>query len=386
MSVESGAERTVHPRWSDAVCREKIGRTRESRAQIGVLSGEGIGPEVIGAALEVLEAARSAGRANIEIRTGGTIGRDAELMTGRPLTEEVVEFCSAVFEDGGVVLCGPGGGRFVYDLRRRFDLYCKISPLKPVGGLLEAGPLKARCVEGVDILIVRENVGGVYQGDWRETAHERDGRVCEHAFRYSEVQVRRLLEAAASLAARRKGKLAVIVKEGGIPAVSALWRDLGREAASGAGVAVSFVDIDLAAYRLVADPLSFDVLAAPNLFGDVLADVGAALLASRGMSFSGNFSESGAAVYQTNHGSALDLAGQGRANPIGQISSIAMMLRESFRLGREAAWIEAAVEDVLRLGFRTFDIAEPGATIVGTAELGRRVAAEVERRASSGRG
>ena len=206
MSVESGAERTVHPRWSDAVCREKIGRTRESRAQIGVLPGEGIGPEVIGAALEVLDAARSAGGADIEIRTGGTIGRDAELMTGRPLTEEVAEFCSAVFEDGGVVLCGPGGGRFVYDLRRRFDLYCKISPLKPVGGLLEAGPLKARCVEGVDILIVRENVGGVYQGEWRETAHERDGRVCEHAFRYSEVQVRRLLEAAASLAARAQGQ------------------------------------------------------------------------------------------------------------------------------------------------------------------------------------
>ena len=177
-------------------------------------------------------------------------------------------------------------------------------------------------------------------------------------------------------AARRKGKLAVVVKDGGIPTVSALWRDLGREAASRAGVAATFVDIDLAAYRLVSDPLSFDVLAAPNLFGDVLADVGAVLLASRGMSFSGNFSESGAAVYQTNHGSALDLAGQGRANPIGQISSIAMMLRESFGLGREAAWIEAAVEEVLRLGFRTFDIAEPGSTIVGTAELGRRVAAE----------
>ena len=386
MSVESGAERTVHPRWSDAICREKNGRTGESRARIGVLAGEGIGPEVVAVALEVLEAARSAGGADIEIRTGGTIGRDAELMTGRPLTEEVVSFCSELFEDGGALICGPGGGRFVYDLRRRFDLYCKISPLKPVGGLLEAGPMKARSVEGVDILIIRENVGGVYQGDWRETAHDRDGRVCEHAFRYSEVQVRRLLSAAASLAARRKGKLAVVVKDGGIPSVSALWRDLGVEAASRSGVAASFVDIDLAAYRLVADPLSFDVLAAPNLFGDVLADVGAVLLASRGMSFSGNFSESGAAVYQTNHGSALDLAGQGRANPIGQISSIAMMLRESFGLGREAAWIEAAVEDVLRLGFRTFDIAEPGSTIVGTAELGRRVAAEIERRAHSGRG
>jgi 3-isopropylmalate dehydrogenase len=385
LSVESSEERGVHRCWSDVVSG-RSGRPGSARALIGVLPGEGIGPEVVGAALEVLEAVRSAGGGDFEIRSGGTmsIGRDAELMSGRALTEEVAAFCAGVFADGGAVLCGPGGGRFVYDLRRRFDLFCKISPLKPVGCLLEAGPLKARCVDGVDILIVRENVGGVYQGDWRETAHERDGRVCEHAFRYSESQVRRLVDAAASLAARRRGKLAVVVKDGGIPTVSALWRDLGREAASRAGVAATFVDIDLAAYRLVADPLAFDVLAAPNLFGDVLADVGAVLLASRGMSFSGNFAENGAAVYQTNHGSALDLAGQDLANPLGQIASAAMMLRESFGFAREAAWIEAAVEEVLRLGFRTSDIAEPGATVVGTAELGRRVAAEGARRAAAG--
>ena len=100
------------------------------------------------------------------------------------------------------------------------------------------------------------------------------------------------------------------------------------------------------------------MIATSNLFGDVLADLGAVLLASRGLSFSGNFSQDGAAVYQTNHGSALDLADQGRANPIGQISSLGMMLRESFGLVREAAWIEAAIAEVLRLGFRTFDVAE----------------------------
>jgi 3-isopropylmalate dehydrogenase len=384
MSVESGEERGVRPSWRDTVCSGRSVRPPTARALVGVLPGEGIGPEVTRAALGALEAVRAGGGADFEIRSGGTlpIGRDAELMTGRALTDEVAAFCDGVFEGGGAVLCGPGGGRFVYDLRRRFDLFCKISPLKPAACLLEAGRLKSRCVEGADILIVRENVGGVYQGDWRETAHERDGRVCEHAFRYSETQVRRLLDAAARLAAGRRRRLAVVVKDGGIPTVSALWRDVGREAAARAGVEATFVDIDLAAYRLVADPLSFDVLAAPNLFGDVLADVGAVLLASRGMSFSGNFAESGAAVYQTNHGSALDLAGQDRANPVGQIASTAMMLRESFGLAREAAWIESAVEEVLRLGFRTFDVAEAGATIVGTTELGRRIAEETARRAS----
>jgi len=358
-------------------------KARAGRIVLGILPGEGIGPDVIGAALEVLHALQSAGAADFEIRTGGAIGREAELMTGRTLTDDVSAFCEETFGEGGAVLCGPGGGRFVYDLRRRFDLFCKISPLKPVGVLCEAGRLKAACVAGTDILIVRENSAGVYQGEWRETADPEGGRVAEHAFRYTEAQVRRLLEAACALAAARTGKVAVVIKEGGIPAVSALWRDVGRESAARAGVDASFVDIDLAAYRLVQDPLSFDVIAASNLFGDVLADVGAVLLASRGMSFSGNFSSTGAAVYQTNHGSAQDLSGQGRANPIGQIASAAMMLRESFGLAREAAWIEASVEDVLRHGFRTFDIAEPGTIVVGTAELGRRIAAEVERRANA---
>ena len=121
------------------------------------------------------------------------------------------------------------------------------------------------------------------------------------------------------------------------------------------------------------------MVAAPNLFGDVLTDLGAVLLGSRGLSFSGNFSEDGAAVYQTNHGSALDLAGLDRANPLGQISTLALMLRESFGLAREADWVERGIAEVLRFGFRTFDIAEEGTTIVGTAEMGERVAAAVER-------
>lgn len=366
--------------WTDAVFREPRRGAPSGRFTVGVLPGEGIGPEVIQAALSVLSAAE-AGGASFDVRTGGPIGRDAELLTGRPLTDDVTVFCEEVFSSGGAVLAGPGGGRFVYDLRRRFDLFCKVSPLRPIDSLLEAGRLKPRCVAGTDVLVVRENVGGEYLGEGRETVDDREGRVCEHSFRYTERQVRRLLNVAAALAADRKGRLDVVVKDGGIPGVSALWRHVGTEAAARVRVDVRFVDIDLAAYRLVQDPLSFDVLAAANLFGDVLADVGAVLISSRGMSFSGNFSEDGAAVYQTNHGSALDLAGRGRANPIGQIASLAMMLRESFGLTREAGWIETGVAEVLRHGFRTFDITEPGTVIVGTAELGDRVASAVRRQA-----
>jgi 3-isopropylmalate dehydrogenase len=279
------------------------------------------------------------------------------------------------------VLAGPGGGRFVYELRERFDLYCKLSPLKPFLPLLEAGSLKAARVAGADVLIVRENAGGEYFGRWRDDAPEGGERVCEHAFRYSDAQVRRLVGAAARLAAARRGSLAVVVKDGGFPSVSALWRDLAREAAARERVALRVLDIDLAAYLLVREPLSFDVIAASNLFGDVLADVGAVLLASRGASFSGNFSAGGAAVYQTNHGSALDIAGQDRANPIGQICSLAMLLRESFGLDREAAWIEEAIAEVAGLGFRTFDVAGEGGRVIGTAEMGGRIADAVRRRA-----
>jgi 3-isopropylmalate dehydrogenase len=351
---------------------------------IGVLPGEGIGPEVIGAALTVLSAVESAGGARFEVRTGGPIGREAEVLSGRTLTEEVASFCADLFGAGGAILAGPGGGRFVYDLRRRFDLFCKISPLCPMDALAHAGRLKVSAVAGADILILRENVGGVYQGEWSEASDPTEGRVCDHRFRYSERQVRRILEAAAALASRRRGQLAVVVKDSGIPAVSALWRDVGEAAASRAGVRAVFTDVDLMAYRLIQEPRAFDVIAAPNLFGDILADLGAVLLGSRGLSFSGNFSEDGAAVYQTNHGSAPDLAGLDQANPIGQIASLAMLLRESFGLAREAAWIEAGIGDVLRLGLRTFDILEEGTSLVGTAEMGERIASAVLRLARAG--
>ena len=369
-------------RWTDTIFLEDRPAVSAGRRIVAVLPGEGIGPEVVAAALRVLAAVEaSCSGVGFEVRTGGAIGRDAELLSGRALTDEVVDFCSDAFAAGGAVLSGPGGNRFVYDLRRRFDLFCKLSPLRPLQPLREAGRLRASAVAGTDVLIVRENSGGVYQGEWRETVGA-DGRVCEHSFRYTEAQVRRLLDAAVRLAARRSGRLCVVVKDGGVPTVTALWRDVGREIADRKGVEATFVDVDLAGYRLIQDPRSFDVIAAPNLFGDVLADLGAVLLGSRGLSFSGNFSSSGGAVYQTNHGSAHDLAGGGTANPIGQIASAAMMLRESFGMAHEAALVERAVDEVLRMGFRTFDVAEPGTTVVGTAELAERIAAEVERIAS----
>jgi 3-isopropylmalate dehydrogenase len=182
------------------------------------------------------------------------------------------------------------------------------------------------------------------------------------------------LQASAHLAKQRRGDLAVVWKESGIPAISSLWRRCAESAAQAHGVRFRMVDVDFMAYQLICAPHDFDVVAAPNLFGDVLADLGAALLGSRGVSFSGNFSQAGNAAYQTNHGAAHALAGSDRANPVGQILSLSMMLRESFGLGQQSAAIRNAVRSVWREGFRTEDVAAGGLRVVGTREMGLRVA------------
>lgn len=335
---------------------------------VGVLEGEGVGPEVIGVSLQALAALEGCGLAPVEVRCGP---RD-------PGFEEASAFCAGIFQAGGAVLSGPFGGRFVYDLRRRFDLFCKLSPLKPSAALRGASRLRPEFLAGVDIVVVRENTGGVYQGRWGETSGP-GGRVAEHSFSYGEAEVRRILAVGARLAASRRGRMTVIVKPGGVPSVSRLWCDCAADAACAAGVELANLDADYAAYRLVQHAHDLDVIVAPNMLGDILIDLGAVLLGSRGASFSGNFSPAGDAVYQTNHGAARDLAGTGRANPAGQVLSLAMLLRESFRLDGAASLLEAALEDAWLRGFRTFDVMAPGATVVGTAEMGDRIAESVAR-------
>jgi 3-isopropylmalate dehydrogenase len=343
---------------------------------IGVLLGEGVGPEVMRAALAVLEAVAETTGERFDLRVGGDVGRAALERSGCELSPEVAEFCASIFADGGAVLCGPGGGRFVYDLRARFDLYCKLTPIVPFAALDDAGILRAHATRDVDVVVVRENRGGIYFG-----THDRDPRrrTARHAFEYRPSEVARIVEVAASLARARRGRLTVVVKSGGIPAVSALWREEAERVCAAHEVVLDVLDVDNAAYQLVAAAAAFDVIVAPNLFGDVLSDLGAVLLRSRGMSYSGNFGVDGVAVYQTGHGAAYDLAGTDQANPLGQIQSMAMMLRESLGLAGAADRIVAAIEHVLTTKIRTTDLAAAGATVVGTREMGARVADAVRR-------
>jgi 3-isopropylmalate dehydrogenase len=364
------------PRHSDCIGPEPEGRERD-RFLIGVLPGEGIGPEVTRCALDVLHALEKTTGTRFELRTGGVIGRAAESASGAALTDEVRDFCRSVFAEGGAILNGPGGGRYVYDLRRDLDLFLKISPLKPLPELLDAGRLKKEALRDVDIVMLRENVSGIYQGESFDERDEKGARVVRHIFSSGEPVLRRFLAAACRLAATRRGRLTVVYKESGLAAMSALWKDCALPEASAAGVDVEFMDVDHMAYQLVQDAARFDVIAAPNLCGDILADLGAVLLASRGLSYSGNFSPRREAVYQTNHGCAHDLAGKDSANPLAHILTLAMMLRESFNLTRESHLIVNAVRRALGAGWRTADIAQPGCRVIGMAEMGRRVAEHI---------
>jgi len=349
---------------------------------IGVLPGEGVGPEVIGCALEVLRSVAQTERLRFEVRQGSVIGRAAEQVGGAALSHEVIAFCEAVFAAGGAILNGPGGGRYVYDLRKRFDLFFKISPLQIVNGVADASRLKPDALRGLDILVARETTGGIYQGVWHERGSSAAGRSAEQAFGYSELQVSRFLQASARLARARRGDLTVVWKEAGLPSISALWRRCAEETAARLDVRLRLVDVDLMAYRLIQEPASFDVIAAPNLMGDVLGDLGAVLLGSRGLSFGGTYGPSREAVYQTNHGAAHDLAGTDRANPAGQVLALAMMLRESFALYRAAQAVEEAVRWVWDAGWRTADVVAGGTRVVGTREMGRRIADRVRQTAS----
>ena len=359
--------------WIDALTDSPRPRHSDTPV-IGVLPGEGIGPEITRAALEVLEAVSHGTGIKPSITTGGHIGCDAERISGTPLSDDVIAFCQGVFDQSGTILNGPGGSRYVYDLRRQFDLFFKISPIQIGNALPEASPVKGELLQGLDLLVARENISGLYQGLPHTDFDENGEAVTRHEFTYRESEVLRFLNAAARLAATRRGDLTVVCKQHGVPSISAMWQRCAHEVAKTHGIACRMVDVDLMAYQLISKPLSFDVIAAPNMCGDILADLAAALLGSRAMSFSGNFSPQGHGVYQTNHGAAYDIAGKDEASPVGQILSLAMMLRHSFGLVEAAHAVEQGIQQVWRDGWRTKDVMRAGGRLAGTRKMTELIA------------
>lgn len=259
-------------------------------------------------------------------------------------------------------------------LRGQLGLYANLRPAILYKQLREACPLKPEIIgDSIDLMVVRELTGGIYFGTKgrRETAEQ--GQEAFDTEVYSEAEVERIARMAFVIARERQRRVTSVDKANVLES-SRLWREVvKRVAADYPEVELNHMYVDNAAMQLVRDPKQFDVIVTTNMFGDILSDEASMITGSIGMLPSASLGQGNFGLYEPVHGSAPDLAGQDRANPIATVLSAAMMLRYSFGLAQEATAIEKAVERVLEAGYRTGDIMSPGQTLVGTAEMGQLI-------------
>lgn len=351
--------------------------------KIVLFKGDGIGPEIVDAALLVLEkVSEKFGREfeYQELRIGG----DAIDNEGVPLTEDTLEICKKA---DAIILGAVGGDKWdnidpeirpergLLKLRQEMGLYCNLRPATIYPSLKEASPLKDRIVEGgVDIMVVRELIGGIYFGK-RET-YVKDGVVTAYdTEEYNEEEIKRIGLRAFEAAMGRKKKVTLVDKANVLDS-SKLWRKTITEmAADYPEVELDFLYVDNAAMQLIVNPAQFDVILTNNIFGDILSDEASMITGSIGMLPSASLGTRGVHMYEPIHGSAPSIAGQNIANPIGTILSAAMMLEYSFGMTEEARAIEEAVNTVLEEGYRTADL--EGGEKVGTAEVAQLIADKI---------
>ena len=351
---------------------------------IAVIRGDGIGPEIVEQALLVLN--RVAERFGHEFTyTDVDMGGNAIDKWGDPLPQEMLQRCL----DSDSVLLGAVGGpkwndvpgpmrpeKGLLRLRAGMGVYSNNRPAKIWPQLASASPLKQEIVDkGIDFLIVRELIGGIYFGK-HETVTEDSEKVAIDELRYSESEIRRIGRIGFETARKRNKKLCSVEKSNVLDS-SRLWKKVMHElAAEYPDVELSDMLVDNCAMQIVKDPSQFDVIVTENMFGDILSDEASMITGSIGMIPSSSLGETSCGLYEPIHGYAPDIAGKDVANPIGTILAAAMMLRFSFDMEKEADAIESAVSKVLDAGFRTRDIlpADPtGCTLVGCKEMGRRI-------------
>jgi 3-isopropylmalate dehydrogenase len=348
-----------------------------------VLPGDGIGPEIVAEAVKVLD------KVNTDFQLGlsvdhALVGGAAYDAAGDPLPEETL----GKARKADAILFGSIGGpkwdaierdkrpeRGLLRLRSSLGLFANLRPAILFPQLASASTLKPEVVSGLDILIVRELTGGIYFGQPRGIREENGERVGFNTDVYSESEIRRIARVAFELAMARDKRL-LSVDKANVLEVTELWKEVvDSMSADYPDVEVSHMYVDNAAMQLVRAPKQFDVIVTGNLFGDILSDEAAMLTGSIGMLPSASLDENRKGLYEPCHGSAPDIAGQGVANPLATILSLAMLMRYSLGRGDVADAIEAAVERVLEQGLRTADIMADGCTRVGTEAMGDAVVA-----------
>ena len=351
--------------------------------RIVLLPGDGIGPEIVGAARRLLESLDDF-EFTEELMGGCSI--DAH---GTALTDGVLETCRGA---DAVLLGAVGGPKWdttdpnaprpeqgLLGLRKGMGLYANLRPVRPSPALVGASPLRPERIAGTDLLVVRELTGGIYFGD-----SGRDGDVAHDTCEYSAAEIERIARVGFEAAQRRaagsgRQPRVTSVDKANVLETSRLWREVvGRVAPDYPDVALDYLLVDNAAMQLVSRPADFDVIVTENLFGDILSDESAMLTGSLGMLPSASLGADGEpGLFEPVHGSAPDIAGQGIANPLATFLSAAMMLRHGLGRADEATGIESAVDAVLDRGLRTPDLTGEGETAVGTDEVTEAVLAEL---------
>lgn len=352
-----------------------------------ILPGDYIGPEIMAEAVRVLEAVDARFKLGLELEYG-LLGGAAIDAHGVPLPDETLARGRAV----DAILLGAVGGpkwddverhlrpeKGLLGIRSALQLFGNLRPAILYPQLADASSLKPELVAGLDILIVRELTGGIYFGEPRGIRTLENGeREGFNTYRYSESEIRRIGHLAFDLARKRDRRVCSVDKANVLEATM-LWREVmeevGREYPD---VELSHLYVDNAAMQLVMRPKQFDVMVTGNMFGDILSDAAAMLTGSIGMLPSASLNQDGKGMYEPCHGSAPDIAGQGKANPLATILSVAMMLRYTFACPEAADLIEQAVSTVLDQGLRTPDIFSEGQKLVGTVEMGDAVVAAVQ--------
>ena len=351
--------------------------------KIAILPGDGVGPEIVGQAVRVLDVLRAEG-VGLEMETAA-IGGAGYDESGHPLPEATL---ALVRSADAIVMGAVGGPQYdalprplrpeqgILGLRKGLGLFANLRPAMLYPELAASSTLKPEVVAGLDLMIIRELTGDIYCGEPRGRRTNDTGEAeCLETMRYSESEIRRIARVGFETA-RKRGKKLCSVEKANVLNTSILWREVVT-AMSGqyADVELTHMYVDNAAMQLVRNPKQFDVIVTGNIFGDILSDEASMLAGSIGMLPSASLDADGKGLYEPIHGSAPDIAGQDRANPLATILSLALMFRYTFERMDIASRIERAVRAVLAKGLRTADIAVPGEKVVGTGMMGDAVVA-----------
>ena len=351
--------------------------------KIALIRGDGIGPEIVNEAVGVLDrVGKKFGHTfqYVDVLLGGC-ATDA---CGKSYPDGTAELCKSC---DAVLLGAVGGPKWGSDkpaeqrpetallaIRKDLGLYANLRPAALRPALAEACPLKAETAQkGIDLMMVRELTGGIYFGKRDRYQTEDRGVECTDLMAYSEMEIERIGRRAFEMARLRRSKVSSVDKAN-VLETSRLWRSvMHRLAEEYSDVTYEDVLVDNCAMQLVRDPGQFDVVVTENMFGDILSDEASMITGSIGLLPSASMGDTAPALYEPIHGSAPDIAGQDKANPIATILSVAMMFRYSFHLAAEADAIEAAVDQTLAEGWRTADIAKPGEPVIGTRKMGEMI-------------